>query len=90
MTDSERLYQESAKMMFDSDYKVRFQAEYIQLKVRLDKLERMLENWSKGELKFEPASERTLFLYQYEAMRRYLDMLKMRAESEGIDLPSFT
>lgn len=47
-------------LMQSADYKDRFKAEYYQAILRTEKLENMLIKWEKGELNFEPASERAV------------------------------
>lgn len=74
-------------MMTNSDdYIERFKAEYYQLKVRLDKLNTMLEKWDKGELKFSPTCQREFYTRQVKAMNDYLKVLETRAYIEGVEL----
>lgn len=65
-------------------YKERFKAEYFQLKIRFEKLQRMVSNWD--NLKFEPTCKKETYITQLDAMRIYLTILEYRAEIEGIDL----
>ena len=74
--------------MMSHDYKVRFVAEYIQLKVRANKLERMLRDWDNGNLSFTPTNPRSLLNMQLRAMREYEAILEIRAQIEGINLDS--
>ena len=73
-------------MMNSSEYKERFKAEYYQLKIRLSKLESMVETWDAGNLKFTPTCPRDLYDAQMDAMRKYLDVLDERAKLEEVDL----
>ena len=77
---------DTVEMMLSSDYKERFKAEYIQLDIRLKKLRTMLDKYNKGELDFTPDCSSDLLEYQYETMKRYMLILKQRAEIEGIVL----
>lgn len=44
---------DTAKMMSSSDYKIRFVAEYIQLKIRYEKLKHLLTKWEAFGRRFE-------------------------------------
>ena len=71
-------------MMTSLDYKERFKAEYLQLKIRYEKLKDMLNNWD--NLCFTPKCSFELLDLQLETMGAYLAILKQRAEIEGIDI----
>lgn len=73
-------------MMTSPDYKARFLAEYVQLKIRTEKLEHMLEKWIQGTLPFEPSCPYPLLREQQYVMRRYLNILEERAKLEDINL----
>ncbi len=73
-------------MMNSEDYKERFKAEYYQSEIRLDKLTIMLEKWDKGELSFTPTCSRELYNQQVNRMVDYLNVLRTRADIEGIIL----
>ena len=77
---------ETIEMMQSSDYKERFKAEYYQLKIRYEKLEDMLVKYSAGTLEFEPSCSYTILTEQFNFMRAYLHVLKVRANIEGIEL----
>lgn len=70
----------------DPDFKVRFRAEYHELRIRLTKLLQMLDKWKKGELTFTPRCSRALLSEQAKFMERYLSILRIRARIEGVDL----
>ena len=44
---------DTAKMMTSPDYKIRFVAEYIQLKIRYEKLKYLLTRWEAGGRRFD-------------------------------------
>lgn len=77
---------DTVDLMNSEDYKERFKAEYLQTKIRYDKLCKMLVKQEAGTLDFEPTCTRGLFLKQKRCMSEYLDSLEIRAEVEGIDL----
>lgn len=77
---------DTIKMMDNADYKERFKAEYYQLKIRHDKLEKMVVNWSLGKLDFTPTCPKSLFILQLRAMYTYMTVLEARAKIEGINL----
>lgn len=77
---------DTIEMMNSEDYKERFKAEYYQVKIRLEKLEAMLEKWDKGELNFTPTCERVVYNDQVYFMRQYLAILEGRAKTESVIL----
>ena len=76
-------------LMLSDDYKDRFRAEYLQLKIRYEKLKVMLDKWDNDELDFTPTCPREVYDEQIEGMETYLDVLVDRASIEGIDLSIF-
>ena len=77
---------ETVELMQNVNYKQRFLAEYYQLKIRIGKLEAMVNKWDKGELDFTPICNREIYDDQLYYMHGYLNILKNRAEIEGIEL----
>lgn len=77
---------DTAKLMVSKDYQDRFKAEYYQLKIRRDKLSRMILDYNSGKLEFEPISSIYLLRTQLDAMNTYLNILEMRAMTEGVIL----
>lgn len=75
---------ETIELMQSPDYKDRFVAEYYQNKIRHDKLTAMLANWD--NLKFIPTCPKSTYLLQLEFMKKYIDVLELRAVAEGIVL----
>lgn len=76
----------TATLMQSADYRDRFRAEYIQTKIRRDRLSQMLVKWDANTLDFEPTCPRSLLLQQRRHMDEYLHCLEVRAELECIDL----
>lgn len=77
---------DTAALMCSDDYKDRFKAEYLQLKIRRDKLSAMLVKWAAGKLGFTPTCSRGLYMVQLYTMDGYLDILRDRAKLEGVEL----
>lgn len=77
---------DTVDLMNSEDYKERFKAEYLQTKIRYDKLCKMLVKQEAGTLDFEPTCPRVTLLKQKRCMSEYLNSLEIRAEVEGIDL----
>lgn len=77
---------DTIKMMQSADYKERFKAEYLQTKIRYDKLHKMLTKADAGTLEFTPTCPLDLLRDQKANMGKYLYCLEVRAEMEGIDL----
>lgn len=75
-------------LMQSEDYKERFIAEWAQTKIRLNKLDRMLQRHYSGTLDFELTCPIILLEKQLLAMQQYADMLEVRAEIERIELPT--
>ncbi len=80
---------DTVDLMLSDDYKDRFKAEYLQLKIRYEKLKVMLDKWDNDELDFTPTCSREIYDEQIEGMETYLDVLVDRAGLEGIDLSDF-
>lgn len=76
----------TSKMMNSENYKDRFLAEYFQVRIRLEKLENMLEKWDNDKLSFVPTCPRSTYDMQVEAMTYYKNVLEARAKMEGIVL----
>ena len=75
---------DTVEMMLSDDYKERFKAEYWQLRIRYDKLQKMVDNWE--NLDFTPTCAYSTYVCQLSAMEDYITVLKSRAEQEGIKL----
>ena len=77
---------ETVPMMESADYKERFKAEYLQLKIRVNGLRNMLKKYKDGTLPFTPTCSYDLLNGQLKAMELYAQYLDERSEIEGIDL----
>lgn len=77
---------ETIELMNSDDYKDRFKAEYLQTKIRYEKLHKMLVKKSAGTLEFETTCPERILMEQKRYMGEYLRCLEVRAEIEGIDL----
>ena len=77
---------QTTELMNSADYKGRFKAEYLQLKIRMDSLRIMLDKYKAGTLSFEPSCSYDLLNGQYKAMILYASYLEERAKIENIDL----
>lgn len=73
-------------LMNSNDYKERFKAEYLQTKIRYDKLHQMTIKYEAGTLNFTPNCNLEILKEQKSYMGNYLRMLEIRAEIENIDL----
>ena len=81
---------QTKEMMVSEDFKERFRAEYFQLKLRLEGLERMLVGYKNGTLSFKPICSYDLLKSQARIMAVYLETLEHRAEVEQIFLDDLT
>jgi len=77
---------ETVEMMNSEDYKERFKAEYLQLKIRMIGLSAMLKKYKSGELNFTPSCSYDLLNGQFKAMDMYASYLEERAKIENIEL----
>lgn len=77
---------ETIELMNSEDYKDRFKAEYLQAKIRYDKLDAMTVKYEAGTLDFTPDCTLELLKEQKKYMGNYIRCLKIRAEIEGIKL----
>lgn len=77
---------DTVELMTSKDYKDRFKAEYFQLKIRLEKLRNMLHKWRTSSLDFLANCPYEYYARQVAYMSNYLEVLKERAEIEGIEL----
>jgi hypothetical protein len=77
---------DTIEMMTSEDYKERFKAEYLQTKIRYDKLHKMCIKYEAGTLDFTPSCPLHLLADQKRHMGMYLHALEVRAEIEGISL----
>lgn len=76
-------------LMNGSDFRDRFRAEYLQLSIRLDKLEEMLYRMKTGTLSFTPSCSYELLHEQVVYMKQYKRVLEERAKIENIDLSNY-
>jgi hypothetical protein len=77
---------ETSEMMNSTDYKERFRAEYLQLKIRMEGLSAMLKKYKEGTLNFTPSCSYDLLNGQFKIMDVYASYLEERAKIENIDL----
>lgn len=77
---------ETVEMMNSKDYKERFKAEYLQLKIRMNGLSAMLKKYKEGTLPFVPSCSYDLLNAQFKAMDLYASFLEERAAIENIEL----
>ena len=73
-------------MMTSEDFKERFKAEYYQLSLRLYSLTSMLIKWENNMIDFEPKCSKETLENQVIFMQGYIDILRLRAQIEEIDL----
>lgn len=77
---------DTVEMMNSEDYQERFKAEYMQAKIRYDKLDAMTVKYEAGTLDFTPKCSLELLKEQKSCMGNYIRCLKVRAEIEGVSL----
>lgn len=77
---------DTVSLMTSSSYEDRFKAEYYQTKIRIEKLESIIEKYKDNKLDFEPKCTLELLAKQYKSMVDYLFILEHRARVEEIKL----
>ena len=77
---------DTCKMMSSANYKERFIAEYKQTKIRYEKLHKMIVKYEAGTLDFTPTCPIELLKEQASYMGKYLYILEVRAQLEGVNL----
>ena len=77
---------DTIELMNSPDYKDRFKAEYYQVKIRYEKLHKMIVKYEAGTLNFTPSCSIELLKAQKSQMGMYLYFLEVRAEIEKIEL----
>ena len=77
---------DTVEMMNSEDFKERFKAEYYQLSIRLNGLTSLLNKWENNMLDFEPKCSKETLENQVIFMQGYMDILRLRAKIEEIDL----
>lgn len=77
---------DTVDLMNSEDYNDRLKAEYLQTKIRYNKLHKMLVKRAAGTLDFEPKCSVELLVEQKRYMGEYLRVLETRAEIEGVSL----
>lgn len=77
---------DTIELMQSENYKERFKAEYLQTKIRYDKLHNMVVKYEAQTLNFTPSCSLELLKKQASAMGQYLYCLEVRAEIEQIEL----
>ena len=77
---------DTVELMNSKDYKERFKAEYLQAKIRYDKLDAITVKYEAGTLNFTPSCPLELLKEQKKYMGNYIRTLKIRAEIEKINL----
>ena len=80
---------ETVNLMCSHDFKERFIAEYVQLVIRLSKLDAALNNPSAARFEIDDIA-RDLMLKQHDAMGTYKVCLEKRADILGIDLSNYS
>ena len=70
---------DTIEMMVSVDYKERFKAEYLQLKIRMTGLSNMLKKYKAGTLTFKPSCSYDLLNGQLKSMEMYAKYLEERA-----------
>lgn len=78
---------DTISLMTSSDWKERFKAEYLQTKIRYEKLRALIVKREVGEHGFETPTPLEIWKNQARYMGLYLCELEKRAVLHGIELP---
>lgn len=77
---------ETVDDMISMDYRDRFKAEYLQLKIRYLKIKDLISKFEENKLNFTPDTPIKILKDQLKCMREYLEILELRAKFENISL----
>ena len=77
---------DAVKMVLSEDYKERFIAEYVETKIRYERLHNIIIKWCAGRADF--VTDIDLLEEQTKHMGNYLKTLEIRAVKEDIELPN--
>lgn len=78
---------ETVEIMSSPDYKIRLVAEYVQTKIRYEKLHNIIVKYDANKLGFEPMCPIDLLRQQKQTMGQYLYSLQVRMIMEDIKRP---
>ena len=78
---------DTIELMQSADYKDRFLAEYLQVVIRSRKLQAMLDKLASGEVQQRYETQQEVLKSQHAVLCAYLEILRVRAKNEGIELP---
>ena len=67
---------DTIELMTSENYKERFKAEYLQLKIRVEGLRKMLIKWDAGKLDFTPAMSKSDISYSEEIYGRISESIR--------------
>lgn len=76
-------------LMQSDDYAERFIAEYLQLRIRKERLEVLITKYKRNELPFTPDCSIAMLKAQLAIMTGYMNILESRARIEKINLYNF-
>ncbi len=78
--------EETVDGMLSKDHIKRFKAEYNQLTIRLDKLNKIIDKAKTNKIEFTLSNSLSLLELQASYMEAYAGVLRDRAANEGISL----
>ena len=78
---------DTVDLMSSPDYKIRLVAEYVQTKIRYQKLHNIIVQYDANKLNFEPMCPMDLLRQQKGTMGQYLYSLEVRMLMEDIKCP---
>ena len=77
---------ETIELMTSADHRDRFLAEYWQTKIRIGKLDAMLEKYDRGELDTNSALREKMLASEVKLREAYSELEKLRAQMEVVRL----
>lgn len=86
-SENEITLEDTIDLMKSDNYRIRFVAEFIQLKIRYNKIHKTIVKYNAGTLEFTPTCDISILEDQAYYMGNYLKQLEIRAEIEKIPLP---
>lgn len=77
---------DTVDLMLSDNYRDRFRAEYWQLRIRKEKLEKLIDDYNNGRLMIQLSCDIDIHRIQLRRMKKYLAILENRAKIEEIEL----
>jgi len=80
---------DTVNLMLSDDWRDRLKAEWLQVKIRYERLIGAINMADQGKGKYRSAEGRAVLKSQRDSMANYMTMLELRMEDAGIDFTPY-